>query len=52
MDLFENIIFGFTIGLFITNFILPGSFANFIFLVILLILVLLFDKRSDKNGNK
>ena len=49
MDLLENIIFGLTVGLFISNIIFPGSLVTFIFLVILLILVLLFYKRRDKN---
>lgn len=49
MDLFENIIFGLTIGLFISNIIFPGTFVTFIFSVVLLILVLLFYKRSDEK---
>lgn len=45
MDLYENIIFGLTIGLSICIIIFPGSLVTFIFSVILLILVLLFYKR-------
>lgn len=49
MDLLENIICGLTIGLVIANVIFPGTFVTFVFSVILLILVLLFYKRSDEN---
>ena len=49
MDLLENIIFGLTIGIFISMIILPGSLGTYIFSVILLILVLLFYKRKDKK---
>lgn len=49
MDLLENIIVGLTIALFISNIILPGTLGTYIFSVILLILVLLFDKWSDKK---
>ncbi len=48
MDLVENIIFGLTVGVFISHIIFPGTFVTFVFSVILLILVLLFYKRSDK----
>ena len=49
MDLYENIMFGLTIGLSTFIFIFPGTLVTFIFSVILLILVFLYLKRSDKN---
>lgn len=52
MDLVENVIFGLTIALFISNIIFPGSLVTFIFSVIVLILVLLFYKRRDKKTKK
>lgn len=49
MDLFENIIFGFTIGVFISNLIFPGTLGTYIFSVILLILVLLYSEKRNKK---
>ena len=52
MNLLENIICGLIVGVFISNFIFPGSLGTFIVSVILLILVLLYSKKSDKKNEK
>lgn len=49
MDLVDYIIIGFTVLLYLFILYSPSDTLSSIFLVILLILVLLFDKWSDKN---